>query len=174
MTETCYHSKLRKLLYQDLSPSEDESENEDQNEDNPVDSADHPTRQMRYIIASLTFLLVVLVLFSKFMSPKMNTFNPCFGAEFTEWSKWSECVPFYNCDSEMNPNNPRKCPEKTRDRRITWPLNHTPNPDCNGPLIEHDSSECNCDKCIYRLHAWTNMSPSIFKSILSRIFKSQN
>ena len=129
---------------------------------------------MRYIIASLTFLLVVLVLFSKFMSPKMNTFNPCFGAEFTEWSKWSECVPFYNCDSEMNPNNPRKCPEKTRDRRITWPLNHTPNPDCNGPLIEHDSSECNCDKCIYRLHAWTNMSPGIFKSILSRIFKSQN
>ena len=54
----------------------------------------------------------------------------------------------------MNPNNPRKCPEKTRDRQITWPLNHSPNPDCNEPLIEHDSSECNCDKCIYRLGLW--------------------
>ena len=145
MTETCYYSKLRDFLYQDLSPSEDESENEDQNKDNPVS-----TLQIRYIMASLAFLLVALVLSSKFM----NTFNPCFGAEFTEWSKWSECVPVYNCDSEMNPNNPRKCPEKTRDRQITWPLNHSPNPDCNEPLIEHDSSECNCDKCIYRLGLW--------------------
>ena len=80
--------------------------------------------------------------------------DPCFGAAFTEWSEWSDCDPIYNCDSEMNPNNPKKCPKKTRSRQIAWLPNHTPNPECNEPLTEHDESQCNCDKCIFRYGDW--------------------
>ena len=89
---------------------------------------------------------------SQYMQPEVK--DPCFGAAFTEWSDWSDCDPIYNCDSEMDPNNPKKCPKKSRARQIAWPENHPPNPNCNPTLIEYDESQCNCDKCIFRYGEW--------------------
>ena len=89
---------------------------------------------------------------SQYIQPEVK--DPCFGAAFTEWSDWSGCDPIYNCDSEMDPNNPKKCPKKSRARQIAWPENHPPNPNCNPPLIEYDESQCNCDKCIFRYGEW--------------------
>ena len=159
-----------------MDPSDDEDENQNevipihrrlipiQRRQNPLPADDtNPNRQNRNYLAALAFLFATAAgpwattseapeSIGAETPSEMNEVNadPCFGAAFTEWTEWSDCDPLYNCDSEMNPNNPKKCPKKTRSRQIAWLPNHPPNPDCNEPLIEHDESQCNCDKCIFR------------------------
>ena len=110
----------------------------------PSNTATHETSEPHYVLPSED---------AKPPTPVVHE-DPCFGAAFTEWSEWSNCDPIYNCDSEMNPEKPKKCPKKTRTRQIAWPPNHPPNPNCDAALIENDESQCNCDKCIFRYGDW--------------------
>ena len=158
-------------MHQGLTPSDSDSDDENKNELNPIPQKNlqgprpgdtNTNRQNRNYLAAMAFLFATAAgpwatsPQSSETPSEVNEVNmdPCFGAAFTEWSEWSDCDPIYNCDSEMNPNNPKKCPKKTRSRQIAWLPNHTPNPECNEPLTEHDESQCNCDKCIFRYGDW--------------------